>query len=84
MAPSAVETTTTEVQPELKPNSFNVHLTSYKEIDSTRVNKDVEEGKTGERAAQVNTHPCSLSASTDETSILITYPRGTQSKIIPH
>lgn len=53
MAPSAVETT---VHQEVanKPLPFKVHLTPYKEIDTTRVDRDVEEGKTGQPAAKVS------------------------------
>lgn len=55
MAPSAVETTTPAVTQEVanKPLPYKVHLTPYKEIDTTRVNREVEEGKTGQPAAKV-------------------------------
>jgi hypothetical protein len=55
MAPSAVETTTPAVTQEVanKPLPFKVHLTPYKEIDTTRVDREVEEGKTGLPAAKV-------------------------------
>ena len=48
MAPSAIET-----QTEVKPQSYKLSLGNYKDIDTTRVNRDVEEGKTGEVPAKV-------------------------------
>lgn len=51
MAPSAVETVT-----EAKPHSHKVHLGQYKDIDNTRVDWDVESGKTGEPPAKVSMH----------------------------
>lgn len=53
MAPSATETST-----EYKPQgTYKLHLGRYKEIDSTRVDRDVEEGKTGEIPASVRPLP---------------------------
>ena len=49
MAPSAIETST-----EAKPHStYKLQLNQYKDIDSTRVDREVEEGKTGEAPASV-------------------------------
>lgn len=48
MAPSAVHTTVeTTIQP-----SYKLHLGQYKEIEATRVDREVEEGKRGEPAAK--------------------------------
>lgn len=65
MAPSAVETATepAPVTQEIanKPLPFKLHLTPYKEIDTTRLDRAVEEGKTGLPAAKVhnsNPEPC--------------------------
>jgi sulfonate dioxygenase len=53
MAPSAVETPTTVHQEVAnKPLPFKVHLTPYKEIDTTRIDRDVEEGRTGQQGAK--------------------------------
>lgn len=60
MAPSAVETTTATAT-EAKPHTYKVHLDKYKEIDTTRVDRDVEEGKTGEPAAKVSLSVCEQS-----------------------
>ena len=49
MAPSATETTT-QAQPQ---HSYQLHLSQYKNISSSRVSRDVEEGKTGEVPASV-------------------------------
>lgn len=49
MAPSAIA-----VETEVKPQqTYKVNLGAYKDIDNTRVNRDVEEGKTGEVPAKV-------------------------------
>ena len=50
MAPSAVQTTSTETT--FKP-TYKLHLGQYKEIDGTRVDRETEEGKRGEPAAKV-------------------------------
>ncbi|KAI9154914.1 Alpha-ketoglutarate-dependent sulfonate dioxygenase [Paramyrothecium foliicola] len=47
MAPSAVETTATEAKP---AQTYKIHLGPYKEIDTTRVDRESEEGK-GDHAA---------------------------------
>jgi sulfonate dioxygenase len=53
MAPSATETATVAPAAEIKPKlTYKVDLGQYKDIDSTRVDRDVEEGKTGEPAAK--------------------------------
>lgn len=50
MAPSAVETSTTEAN----AKSYKFHLSPYKEVDIVKVNRDVEEGRTNEPAAKVS------------------------------
>jgi hypothetical protein len=50
MAPAATQTTVeTTAQP-----TYKLHLGQYKEIEATRVDREVEEGKKGEPAAKVN------------------------------
>lgn len=51
MAPSAVETTATEAKP---AQSYKIHLGPYKEIDTTRVDRDSEEGRGDHKAAKVS------------------------------
>ena len=51
MAPSAVETTATEAKP---AHSYKIHLGPYKEIDTTRVDRESEEGRGGHKAAKVS------------------------------
>jgi sulfonate dioxygenase len=49
MAPSAVETTATKAK---AAPAYSIHLGPYKEIDTTRVDKETEEGKSGHAAAK--------------------------------
>lgn len=51
MAPSAVETITVpEVQPKTQ---YKLSLGNYKDIDTTDIDKDVEEGRNGHQGAKV-------------------------------
>lgn len=78
MAPSATETTVQEA----KPLTYKIHLGQYKEIDTTRVDREVEEGKTGEVPAKVSIVNTSYSQCllTIVCSILTTSQHGTLTK----
>lgn len=45
--------TTSQTAVTSAPNALKLHLGQYKEIEATRVDREVEEGKTGEPAAKV-------------------------------
>lgn len=56
MAPSATQTQT-QAQTEQKPaQQYKFHLGQYKEIDAVFVDKEAEQGKTGEPPAKVRSN----------------------------